>query len=167
MLFLAGFLEHLQKGFLSNFLYVLSSMYHQIVRQRGKNFDIQRNTRVGSGGQFTSNRLSCHHMHLYFLLHLHSHLRLYSHLHLHLRSWARGTVAPNHRSTSRVQTCRMSLIWQMYLCEKLADSGKSMGGTRLLCFGQGLWKHLFHFIRYFVLHRFDSISEIFQSILTN
>ena len=26
-----------------------------------KNFDIQRNTRVGSGGQFTSNRLSCHH----------------------------------------------------------------------------------------------------------
>ena len=25
-----------------------------------KNFDIQRNTRVGSGGQFTSNRLSCH-----------------------------------------------------------------------------------------------------------
>ena len=29
-----------------------------------KNFDIQRNTRVGSGGQFTSNRLSCHHIHL-------------------------------------------------------------------------------------------------------
>ena len=27
-----------------------------------KNVDIQRNTRVGSGGQFTSNRLSCHHM---------------------------------------------------------------------------------------------------------
>ena len=27
-----------------------------------KNFDIQRNTRVGSGGQFTSNRLSCHHI---------------------------------------------------------------------------------------------------------
>ena len=25
-----------------------------------KNFDIQRNTRVGSGGQFTSNRLSYH-----------------------------------------------------------------------------------------------------------
>ena len=106
-------------------------------------------------------------MHLYFLLHLHSHLRLYSHLHLHLRSWARGTVAPNHRSTSRVQTCRMSLIWQMYLCEKLADSGKMMGGTRLLCFVQGLCKHIFHFIGYFVLHRFDSISEIFQSILTN
>ena len=34
MLFLAGFLEHLQKGFLSNFLYVLSSMYQQEVRQR-------------------------------------------------------------------------------------------------------------------------------------
>ena len=27
-----------------------------------KNFDIQHNTRVGSGGQFTSNRLSCHQM---------------------------------------------------------------------------------------------------------
>ena len=27
-----------------------------------KKFDIQRNTRVASGGQFTSNRLSCHHM---------------------------------------------------------------------------------------------------------
>ena len=27
-----------------------------------KNFDIQRNTRVGSGGQFTSNRLSNNHM---------------------------------------------------------------------------------------------------------
>ena len=27
-----------------------------------KNFDIQHNTRVGSGGQFTSNRLSCRHM---------------------------------------------------------------------------------------------------------
>ena len=27
-----------------------------------KNFDIQRNTRVGLGRQFTSNRLSCHHM---------------------------------------------------------------------------------------------------------
>ena len=26
-----------------------------------KNFDIQPNTRVGSGGQFTSKRLSCHH----------------------------------------------------------------------------------------------------------
>ena len=36
MLFLAGFLEHVQKGFLSNFLYVLSSMYHQEVRQREK-----------------------------------------------------------------------------------------------------------------------------------
>ena len=31
-----------------------------------KNFDIQRNTRVGSGGQFTSNRLSNDHM--YFIL---------------------------------------------------------------------------------------------------
>ena len=30
-----------------------------------KNFDIQRNTRVGSGGQFTSNRLSCHHILLF------------------------------------------------------------------------------------------------------
>ena len=30
-----------------------------------KNFDIQRNTRVGSGGQFTSNRLSCHHNYYY------------------------------------------------------------------------------------------------------
>ena len=30
-----------------------------------KNFDIQRKTRVGSGGQFTSNRLSCHHMILF------------------------------------------------------------------------------------------------------
>ena len=29
-----------------------------------KNFDIQRNTRVGSGGQFTSNRLSCHHIYV-------------------------------------------------------------------------------------------------------
>ena len=29
-----------------------------------KNFDIQRNTRVGSGGQFTSNRLSCHLRHI-------------------------------------------------------------------------------------------------------
>ena len=28
------------------------------MRQREKNFVIQRNTRVGSGGQFTSNRLS-------------------------------------------------------------------------------------------------------------
>ena len=36
MLFLAGFLEHFQKGFLSNFLYVLSLMYHQEVRQREK-----------------------------------------------------------------------------------------------------------------------------------
>ena len=36
MLFLAGFLEHVQKGFLSTFLYVLSSMYHQEVRQREK-----------------------------------------------------------------------------------------------------------------------------------
>ena len=27
-----------------------------------KNFDIQRNTRVGSGCQFTSNLLSCHHI---------------------------------------------------------------------------------------------------------
>ena len=36
MLFLAGFLEHLQKGFLSIFLYVLSSMYQQEVRQREK-----------------------------------------------------------------------------------------------------------------------------------
>ena len=27
-----------------------------------KNFDIQRNTRVGSGGQFPSNRLSCRHI---------------------------------------------------------------------------------------------------------
>ena len=27
-----------------------------------KNFDIQRNTRVGLGRQFTSNRLSCHHI---------------------------------------------------------------------------------------------------------
>ena len=36
MLFLAGFLEHVQKGFLSNFLYVLSSMYHQEVCQREK-----------------------------------------------------------------------------------------------------------------------------------
>ena len=32
------------------------------MRQREKNFDIQRYTRVGSGGQFTSNRLSCHHI---------------------------------------------------------------------------------------------------------
>ena len=32
-----------------------------------KNFDIQRNTRVGSGGQFTSNRLSCHHNVFIFL----------------------------------------------------------------------------------------------------
>ena len=31
-----GFLEHAQKGFLSTFLYVLSSMYHQEVRQREK-----------------------------------------------------------------------------------------------------------------------------------
>ena len=30
-----------------------------------KNFDIKRNTRVGSGGQFTSNRLSCRHT-IYF-----------------------------------------------------------------------------------------------------
>ena len=36
MLFLAGFLKHLQKGFLSIFLYVLSSMYQQEVRQREK-----------------------------------------------------------------------------------------------------------------------------------
>ena len=28
-----------------------------------KDFDIQRNTRVGSGGQITSNRLSNDHMH--------------------------------------------------------------------------------------------------------
>ena len=33
-----------------------------------KNFDIQRNTRVGSGGQFTSNRLSNDHMYMYFIL---------------------------------------------------------------------------------------------------
>ena len=32
------------------------------MRQREKNFDIQRNTRVGSGGQFTSNRLSNDHI---------------------------------------------------------------------------------------------------------
>ena len=36
MLLLAGFLEHLQKGFLSIFLYVLSSIYHQEVRQSEK-----------------------------------------------------------------------------------------------------------------------------------
>ena len=29
-----------------------------------KNIDIQRNTRLGSGGQFTSNLLSCHHIRL-------------------------------------------------------------------------------------------------------
>ena len=29
-----------------------------------KNFDIQRNARVCSGGQFTSNRLSCHLMNI-------------------------------------------------------------------------------------------------------
>ena len=33
-----------------------------------KNFDIQRNTRVGSGGQFTSNRLSNDHMHSLFFM---------------------------------------------------------------------------------------------------
>ena len=32
------------------------------MRQREKNFDIQRNTRVSSGGQFTSNRLSNDHI---------------------------------------------------------------------------------------------------------
>jgi len=32
-----------------------------------KNFDIQRNTRVGSGGQFTSNRLSNDRIHKVFL----------------------------------------------------------------------------------------------------
>ena len=32
------------------------------IAPKRKFFDIQRNTRVGSGGQFTSNRLSCHHM---------------------------------------------------------------------------------------------------------
>ena len=31
-----------------------------------KNFDIQRNTRVGSGGQFTSNRLSNDHIYDFF-----------------------------------------------------------------------------------------------------
>ena len=30
-----------------------------------KNFDIQRNTRVGSGGRFTSNRLSNDHIYIY------------------------------------------------------------------------------------------------------
>ena len=30
-----------------------------------KNFDIQRNTRVGSGGQFTSNRLSNDHIYFF------------------------------------------------------------------------------------------------------
>ena len=34
-----------------------------------KNFDIQGNTRVGSGGQFTSNRLSCHHNHYHQKFH--------------------------------------------------------------------------------------------------
>ena len=35
-----------------------------------KNIDIQRNTRVGLGYQFTSNLLSCHHMH-YCMMHTH------------------------------------------------------------------------------------------------
>ena len=55
----------------------------------------------------------------------------------------------------------------MCLCEKLAGSGKVWEGTRFLCFVQGLWEHVFHFIRYFVLHRFDRISESFQSFLKN
>ena len=35
-----------------------------------KNFDIQHNTRVGLGCQFTSNRLSCHHKHFYDIFQL-------------------------------------------------------------------------------------------------
>ena len=60
MLFLAGFLEHLQKGFLS--IFFVCFIFNVSLRSapKRKNFDIQRNTRVGSGGQFTSNRLSCH-----------------------------------------------------------------------------------------------------------
>ena len=65
MLFLACFLEHLQKGFLS--IFFVCFIFNVSLRSAPKRrkFDIQRNTRVGSGGQFTSNRLSCHHTCMY------------------------------------------------------------------------------------------------------
>jgi len=40
-----------------------------------KNFDIQRNTRVGSGGQFTSNRLSNDHIQLEIICFHYNHRR--------------------------------------------------------------------------------------------
>ena len=61
MLFLAGFLEHLKKGFLSIFFvcFILNVSIGSVPKR--KNIVIQRNTRVGLGCQFTSNLLSCHH----------------------------------------------------------------------------------------------------------
>ena len=51
-----------------------------------KKFDIQRNTRVGSGGQFTSNRLSNDHMYIIYL---------YKHCIFHVHSCSRRPSTPN------------------------------------------------------------------------
>ena len=50
-----------------DFFQIFCMFYLQCITRKcakEKNFDIQRNTRVGSGGQFTSNRLSNDHIFL-------------------------------------------------------------------------------------------------------
>ena len=55
-----------------DFFQIFCMFYLQCITRKcakEKNFDIQRNSRVGSGGQFTSNRLSNDHM--YWVWHIH------------------------------------------------------------------------------------------------
>ena len=50
-----------------------------------KNFDIQRNTGVGSGGQFTSNRLSRHQKHI--LENTYSKKSIFQNIHIFTNCW--------------------------------------------------------------------------------
>ena len=53
-----------------DFFQIFCMFYLQCINRKcakEKNIDIQRNTRVGLGCQFTSNRLSCHHMKFWWL----------------------------------------------------------------------------------------------------
>jgi len=49
----------------------------------------------------------------------------------------------------------------VFMCEKLADSGKSMGGNAVALFCSGFMETYCPFHK--VLHRFDRISKSFQS----
>ena len=61
-----------------DFFQIFCMFYLQCITRKcakEKNFDIQRNTKVGSGGQFTSNRLSNDHIQLEIICFHYNHRR--------------------------------------------------------------------------------------------